>query len=280
MYCDLHFHTYFSSDGNCVPEEVIPLMVESGCKGFSCTDHNSLEAIPFFLEHAESNGLEFIPGVEIDTKHPTFGDLHLLAYNFDLYDKGLNEILEAVRNLSNQSYQFVLDTLIADGLIPDRSSFEEFAKSSWPRRSIGYKQIHHYLIQYGVANDMSEAKSIYEARRAKCGYNHNYFHPGVVIQTIKAAGGVCVLAHPAASVTDDLEMLIDEMILLGMVGVEAYTPGNLSMENIRQVEKIGKSRGVILTGGSDYHGSSSISKWPSEAPYSCFQALLEAMELY
>jgi predicted metal-dependent phosphoesterase TrpH len=130
MYCDLHFHTYFSSDGNCVPEEVIPLMVESDCKGFSCTDHNSLEAIPFFLEHAESNGLEFIPGVEIDTKHPTFGDLHLLAYNFDLYDKGLNKILETVRNLSIRSYQFVFDTLIADGLIPDRSSFEGFAKSS------------------------------------------------------------------------------------------------------------------------------------------------------
>ena len=280
MYCDLHFHTYFSSDGKCVPEEIIPLMVDSGCKGFSCTDHNSLEAIPFFLEHAENNGLEFITGVEIDTKHSVFGDLHLLAYNFDFQDKVLNEILDAERRVSRLIYESVLDSLIADEIILDRNAYEEFAKGGWARRSIGYKQIHHYLIQYGVANDMSEAKSIYEARRAKCGYNHNYFHPGVVIQTVKAAGGVCVLAHPAASVTDDLEMLIDEMILLGMVGVEAYTPGNLSMENIRQVEKIGKSRGVILTGGSDYHGSSSISKWPSEAPYSCFQALLEAMELY
>ena len=127
---------------------------------------------------------------------------------------------------------------------------------------------------------MSEAKSIFEVRRANCGYNNNYFHPGVVIQTVKAAGGVCVLAHPAASVTDDLEMLIDEMILLGVVGIEAYTPGNLSVDNIRQIVEVGNDRGVILTGGSDYHGSSSINKWPSKVPYSCFQALLETTKRY
>jgi 3',5'-nucleoside bisphosphate phosphatase len=280
MYCDLHFHTFFSSDGYCVPEEVVPLMVRSKCKGFSCTDHNSLEAIPIFLEHAENNGLEFIPGVEIDTRHPTYGDLHLLAYNFDLHHKGLNEILETERNLSNLAYESVLDSLISDGIISDRRSFEEFAKGSWPRRSIGYKQIHHYLIQCGFANDMSEAKSMFETRRTICGYNHKYLHPVDVMQTVKAAGGVCVLAHPAASVTDNMEMLIDEMILLGVVGIEAYTPRNLSGDNIRRIVKMGNGRGVILTGGSDYHGSSSINKWPSKVPYSCFQALLETTKRY
>jgi predicted metal-dependent phosphoesterase TrpH len=255
-------------------------MVKSRCKGFSCTDHNSLEAIPIFLEHAENNGLEFIPGVEIDTNHPTFGDLHLLAYNFDLHHKGLNKILETERNLSTLTYEFVLDSLIADGMIPDRSSFEEFARGSWPRRSIGYKQIHHYLVQHGIANDMLEAKSMYDARRANHGCDHKYLYPGDVIQIIKAAGGVCVLAHPAGSSADDLEMLIDEMILLGVVGIEAYTPGNLSVDNIRQIVEVGNDRGVILTGGSDYHGSSSINKWPSKVPYSCFQALLETTKRY
>ncbi len=88
---DLHTHSFFSSDGVSSPEDMVAAAREKGLHGFAITDHNTCEAVTYFLEKgfiredgsAVDNFL-IIPGVEVTT-----GEGHLLCIGATLpYLKG------------------------------------------------------------------------------------------------------------------------------------------------------------------------------------------------
>jgi predicted metal-dependent phosphoesterase TrpH len=88
---DLHTHSFFSSDGVSSPEDMVAAAREKGLHGFAITDHNTCEAVTYFLEKgfmredgsAVDNFL-IIPGVEVTT-----AEGHLLCIGATLpYLKG------------------------------------------------------------------------------------------------------------------------------------------------------------------------------------------------
>ena len=80
-----------------------------------------------------------------------------------------------------------------------------------------------------------------------CGFR---FSPKDAIEFIKAAGGVCVLAHPYSLNNDEL---INEFIRLGLLGLEAYYPEH-SQGTTNFYLELAKKNNLIVTGGSDCHG--------------------------
>jgi predicted metal-dependent phosphoesterase TrpH len=88
---DLHTHSFFSSDSVSSPEDMVAAAREKGLHGFAITDHNTCEAVTYFLEKgfmredgsAVDNFL-IIPGVEVTT-----AEGHLLCIGATLpYLKG------------------------------------------------------------------------------------------------------------------------------------------------------------------------------------------------
>jgi predicted metal-dependent phosphoesterase TrpH len=88
---DLHTHSFFSGDGVSSPEDMVVAAREKGLHGFAITDHNTCEAVTYFLEKgfmredgsAVDNFL-IIPGVEVTT-----AEGHLLCIGATLpYLKG------------------------------------------------------------------------------------------------------------------------------------------------------------------------------------------------
>jgi len=88
---DLHTHSFFSGDGVSSPEDMVAAAREKGLHGFAITDHNTCEAVTYFLEKdfmredgsAVDNFL-IIPGVEVTT-----AEGHLLCIGATLpYLKG------------------------------------------------------------------------------------------------------------------------------------------------------------------------------------------------
>lgn len=279
MYCDLHVHTHFSSDSLSVPEEVMPLMAKSGCMALAGADHDALEAIDIFQAGAADHGLEYISGVEIDAQHPQLGHMHLLGYGFDHHDLKVREICAGEVAFGAANYEGVLGRFIAEGLIDDRHEFETWARGDWPRRRIGHKQLMRWLVHTGAAEDLPAGTAKYKQYAAELGLVGHPPHVKTVIDAVKAAGGVVVIAHPAGKgVRAEIEKRVDEILSLGAIGLEAYTPSNHSDENIKLIADIARDRGVIATGGSDHHGPSTIERWPSVAPYECFEALKAALD--
>jgi hypothetical protein len=77
------------------------------------------------------------------------------------------------------------------------------------------------------------------------------------IKIIRQAGGIPVLAHPAhlnIENEQELDRLVQNLIKIGLAGIEVYYPGH-SARQIRQYSKLAEKYGLLMTGGTDFHGS-------------------------
>ena len=73
------------------------------------------------------------------------------------------------------------------------------------------------------------------------------------VKKIHEAGGIAVVAHPFTSFyekQDMLQVLLDS----GVDGVEAYSNYHTPQQNM-YYEKFAKDHGLLITCGSDFHGS-------------------------
>jgi predicted metal-dependent phosphoesterase TrpH len=68
---------------------------------------------------------------------------------------------------------------------------------------------------------------------------------------VRAAGGVPVLAHPFSN--RGVESVLDSLVPAGLAGMEADY-GEYDPEDREILRQIAARRGLIATGGSDYHG--------------------------
>ncbi|WP_353626267.1 hypothetical protein [Bacillus sp. JCM 19041] len=71
------------------------------------------------------------------------------------------------------------------------------------------------------------------------------------IRAIKKDGGLAVIAHPGQL---DSYNLIPELIDAGLDGLERNHPDHDRYDH-KKIEQLAREYGLLLTGGSDYHGS-------------------------
>ncbi|MDD3013042.1 MAG: PHP domain-containing protein [Candidatus Gastranaerophilales bacterium] len=86
----------------------------------------------------------------------------------------------------------------------------------------------------------------------------NKRNAGEVIQAIKGAGGIAVLAHPACCWNINLKKMIKELMKFGLEGVETYYPyirhrGIVKFHSIQKIIDITKELNLVMTGGTDCH---------------------------
>ena len=74
--------------------------------------------------------------------------------------------------------------------------------------------------------------------------------PVEAVATVQAAGGLAVWAHPPLR---HLHGLLPGLVEAGLCGLEAYRP-RWTRSRVRQVVKMARSAGLVVTGGSDWHG--------------------------
>ena len=161
MYCDLHFHTYYSTGANGDPRAIMPLMAASDCKGFASSDHDALGAIPIFQKGAAVHGLDFIPGVEVSTNSPEMGNMHILGYGFDPDNGVLIELLAKRITFNHELYRLALDAMIANRLIPDEALFREYWLKDEPDKQMTTHHVSWWLLEQGHAPDLTTARAMF-----------------------------------------------------------------------------------------------------------------------
>lgn len=85
-------------------------------------------------------------------------------------------------------------------------------------------------------------------------------HPKDVIEGIHKAGGIAVFAHPCCSSVFSLDFLVKKLKDFGLDGIEAYYPYNrhrgiIKFHSRKKPFTIAKKYNLLLTGGTDEHGS-------------------------
>jgi 3',5'-nucleoside bisphosphate phosphatase len=247
---DLHTHTT-ASDGTGTPEENVRLAAEAGLKAVAITDHDTVGGIEEALEAGQRYGVQVVPGVEISTvRHGK--DIHVLGYWLRHQDPQLLQRLAELREVRDRRNDMILQRLAELGISVTMQDVLDSLKTVKKQdETIGRPHIAEALVRKGYVRDMQEAFDRYLASGAAAYVNPPRIDPATGIAWILEAGGVPVLAHPGLYGQDEL---IGELAAVGLVGVEAFHSDH-SPEQERHYEQLAARHGLLVTAGSDYHGS-------------------------
>ena len=262
---DLHMHTLYS-DGDKSVEELLGLCQKAKLTGISITDHNTCRAYDMGLKRMRQYYTgNIIPGVEL-TANFKKRTIEILGYQVDV--EGINAWCEEryskemLEKQIRKTYKKILQKLEEKGICynKERISIERF-HSEFIERPI-YEEIitnlnNKKIIEKEFGNNFS---NFY--RKGLTNPNSSWFvdpaedKPSVqeVIDLIHLVGGKAFLAHAFQYKMDNTMQMVQELVEnTNLDGLECYY-SYFSKEQTKELEEYAKSKKLLRSGGSDFHG--------------------------
>ena len=271
MRADLHIHTYYS-DGVFSPAPIAAMAREAGLSLISMTDHDSLAGLEEKTRAAADCGLSYVPGWEVSAYQ---GDLkvHILGYGCRIcapYEQFLRArregaLARAEDIIARANEYFGLDVTLADA--------ERFhQKKDAPLHTM------HIVAAFAERLDRDKG-DLYAAAFEPGKPCHSLIgrpSPQDAIDVIHAPGGIAVLAHPGRIKlsAERRFSLMDELVGRGLDGIEC-SHSDHTEEQTAQFAAYARLRGLLQTGGSDFHAEGR-NRVIGQPPFSPSEELLAA----
>jgi predicted metal-dependent phosphoesterase TrpH len=254
---DLHAHTD-QSDGSVPPAQLVHNAVALGLEALGITDHDLLAGYDMAAPVAAAAGLELICGVELSTrpeqqpgeKRPP--SVHLLGYF--LHTPPTAEFRNWLLRHQASRRQRNLDLVAKFNSLGVEITLEEV--QALGRNLTGRPHFARVLLQKGYVKTTQEAFDLYLADDARASVERE--EPTVIegIRRVRAAGGLPALAHPVRLPQNhraSLESFLTGLCAAGLQGLEVYHSEH-SPEDVALYRSLAERFGLIVTGGSDFHG--------------------------
>ncbi|MCF7911182.1 MAG: PHP domain-containing protein [Candidatus Cloacimonetes bacterium] len=245
---DLHIHTSYS-DGVFSPRELLELLQQYSYDLISITDHDTIEGCIQGMKLAAHYDVRILPGVEVSSL--CWGrDVHILGYGFDIKNKGFKSFLHSIEKGRLQRAKKIVKLLAKEGKSLD---FRDVINLTGKLNMVGRPHIARALIDAGHCRDTKDVFDNYIGEGQSCYVAKPAPSSEKVIEAIKKAGGVSVLAHPYIYRDDDM---VQYLIDIGIQGLEVFYSRHTNEETARY-KKLADDNGLLKTGGSDFHGHGS-----------------------
>jgi 3',5'-nucleoside bisphosphate phosphatase len=247
---DIHAHSS-ASDGTELPADLIRSAAAAGLDVVALTDHDTTSGWAAAIE-ALPAGLTLVRGAEISCEIDGVS-MHLLAYLFDPSHEGLAEEMGMAFDDRTPRAKAIIAKL-ADAGYP--VVWQDVLDLLEPGATVGRPHIADVLVAKGIVPDRNTAFTQLLHNDGPFFVDHYYVDPVKAVQLVRAAGGVPVFAHPAAShrgrTVDD--SVITKLADAGLAGIEVDHRDNPPDARVR-LREIAAELGLLVTGASDYHGS-------------------------
>jgi predicted metal-dependent phosphoesterase TrpH len=250
---DLHTHTT-ASDGLLTPTALVREAAALCITTLAVTDHDTTNGLAEARAAAGTAGIELIPGVELNTDVPG-GEVHVLGYFVDFERADFQAELSRLRAGRLNRAQTMVEKLQGLGVDVTWERVQAIAGDA----AVGRPHVAQALVDAGAVAAIGEAFDRYIGREGPY-VERLKLSPAEATAIIAAAGGVPVMAHPlpkgaseGLSPLLDLDAMLPEMIEAGLKGLEAYYTG-YTMRDTEFVMQVARRYGLIVTGGSDFHG--------------------------
>lgn len=238
---DLHLHTT-RSDGAFEPEEVLRRCAASGLDLIALTDHDIAPSVQPGTHVIDGHRIHVLAGAEIS------GELDGTEYHLLVYFPG--EVPEPFRAFCRNQcvlraarYQAARENLKFDG-IPEAD-----ASALAGDRALTRLHLAQTLVELGHARHVGDAFTRYLSDQH--GNVPNLGLPLVeAIRVAREHGGITSWAHPSVA---DAERHLHALVQAGLHGVEGLRP-HLNSRDRGRLRRLAKREGIVLTGGSDWHG--------------------------
>ncbi len=242
--CDLHIHSYYS-DGAMSPAGIVRAAADAGLSAISIADHDTVAGQAEAIEAGGVLGIEIITGIEFSVMEKDL-DIHILGYCFDLSGVRLSAVLEDLERGRAERAERIADKLQDLG-VP--VTFDEIVADAGAG-TVGRPHVAKVLLRKGIVAEFQEAFNRFLGYGASCHVPKKVLPLEDVVSIMKESGGVAVWAHPGANIRK--RGLVDRIFGCGVEGIEAWHPNHTEEITRLAVREAGR-RGLVCTGGSDYH---------------------------
>ena len=243
VWCDFHLHSHHS-DGEFAPARIVDIVADAGVEVMALTDHDTIAGHAEAAARARERGVVFVGGIEM-TAYAQPEVVHVLG----LRVSGASETLAGANAIAMEVWSANqvrwVSALSAAGfsLSPERVLAD---------RPLRLPVLIERLCALGV-DDGDPARCYARFKEFFASLPPDAFarlpSPAKAAATIRAAGGIAILAHPERLRSNGLT----DRLIADVDGIEAlYAPYDPpARETLRQ---LAVSRGKLYTCGSDYHG--------------------------
>ncbi len=268
MIIDMHIHSR-SSDGAFTVNEIFKEARLRNIEFLSITDHDSIECQEIAIDLAETAGIRYVSGVELNVafSYPNYHQgkpisLDFLGYQFDVNNKTLATKLGQIARYREERAAKILLNLNAEF---EKEGIEKLTKCDFEEiqasvdGTLGRLHIADYLVRKGIVKNKQEA---FDKYLVKCNVPKYPLHLEEASELIRNAGGKIILAHPndphgtsLATLTTSLTeqtAAIENSMLNYIDGVECWHYRN-DAQTTNHYVKFAKEHGFLMTGGSDCH---------------------------
>jgi predicted metal-dependent phosphoesterase TrpH len=269
MKIDLHIHSKNGSDGRWDLEDIFAEANRRKIDLLSITDHDSIAAQNDAKKLADSFGIGYIYGVELNVtmSHPDYKQgkgvsLDFLGYQIDISCKPLVDKLEELRNYRQVRAEKILANINEEFR---KEGLQEFTPKDLHQiqasvdGAFGRPHIAAYMMKKGIVRDKQEAFDRYLLR---CNVPKLPLSLQEASRLVRESGGKLVLAHPndpngtslvafTPVLKEQLEIITDSMLEY-IDGIECW---HIRHDKTTTESYLGfaRQKGLMMTGGSDCH---------------------------
>jgi 3',5'-nucleoside bisphosphate phosphatase len=238
---ELHCHTT-ASDGVITPAELLAQAETAGLTHLVITDHDILDGYREATSLASSIAL--FPGIELSASHDG-RDVHILGYFIDPDDASLAAACRQTNERREERTRIMMSRLTDDGFrcLPD-----DFAAAGFS--VINRANLARVMVAQGYAQTIDEVFDTYLSEESPYYEPRGDMDAREAIELVRDSGGVSVLAHPYHY---GLVEYIPYLASQGLSGIEAFHSEH-PLVVASYLERMGHEMGILVTGGSDYHG--------------------------
>lgn len=239
---ELHCHTTYS-DGSLTPTQLVSLAAETGVGAIAITDHDTIGGWSEAMTAGNQLGVEIVPGIELSTVH-NGRSLHILGY-YPIEAKLVEPLQRRIDGRRIRA-QRMAENLAAMGYPIELPPLQGSMVPARPH-------IARAMLEAGYVNSPQEAfeRFIGEDKPAYVHYEKFSIVEGIAL--LKSCGAVPVWAHPYLFRGGTVEETLTELVEAGLMGIEVYHPHH-KYKQIVKLKQYCEELGLIMTGGSDYHG--------------------------
>ncbi len=253
---DLHTHSN-KSDGSYSPAQLVDYAVAKGLCAVALTDHDTIDGLAEAVEHAEAlsqaglPSVEVVPGIEFSTKYEE-QDVHIvglyIAYDSPAFRSELQRFVDSRtgRNIK------MCSNLREAGI---DISYDKLQARN-PDAVITRAHYASFLLEEGYVKSRQDAFAQYLGDHTKYFVPREKVTPAQAVSLILTAGGIPILAHPPLyhMGKERLDSLVSSLKDAGLMGIEALY-STYTHQDERDMRRLADKYGLLLSGGSDFHGA-------------------------
>lgn len=234
------------SDGWRDPDEVAHLAADRGVRVMALTDHDSFFGVTRAWAAAHQRGLGYVPALEVTT-YPPDQMRHILGHGVDMENGRLLAMIRRTQGVLRRQTEAWIDVLTEQGI------GRELGLDSYRHKPMVMPgAVLKVILQHRL---MTEKDAWASVRNAVDFLPVDFYQPiptpEEAIDTIHAAGGLAVHAHPGSVPNQELMKAVLPLV----DGLEVYTRRH-KPEQIPVYEELARQHGLLMTVGTDYHGFS------------------------